>query len=283
MACCVADRISVPDVKSEIQSQGQRIDAQLGAMNDKIKTIETTMCLWAQPEVTDQGEDFWSTFWKAALLAVSLINAAAQTAIANKRYQIAKDYANIATDQWSRFRDAYAPLERAMLNEISNTPEPVPDYAGAKYRGNSKAQRGYKEAGTEMTDLAGKYALCVDPSFIEDMDIARALSADDGVNYDYRDEEHFALQMSDLRWNRRSNLLNLGRGIQATSASYASAANNMLAQLSNLAGQTAQGAMQLFGYLSEHRNTMYPSLFSGTTFTTGGVGDGVVQMGPMAQ
>lgn len=230
--------------------------------NLRLMTIEETMCRWAQPEEGDTGNTAYHTFWKAALLAVTLVNTAAQIAITEKRYRIAKDYAEIAKDQWRRFRDAYAPLERAMVNEITNTPEPEPDYAGAKSRGNNFTNYAFLTGRNEMSRLAKQYALCIDPTLYDDMLYAEATTADDSVNFNYRDEEYFATIMSDVRWNRRSSLLNLGRDNLSTSVRYADSANRMLGATADLLGQSAGGAMQLFGYLSEHRNTIYPTQFS---------------------
>jgi len=241
------------------------MNSQWSETNRRIQTIEETMCRWAQPEYGDTGESVYHTIWKAALLAVTALNTAVQISISEKQYQIAKDYANIAKDQWRRFRDAYAPLERAMVNEITNTPEPLPDYEGAKSRGNTYTRNVFASVRDEMTRLAKKYALCMDKMLLDDMLYAEAITADDSVNFNFRDEEYFATIMSDLRWNRRSSLLNLGRDILAQSVRYADAANRMLGDVSNLANQGASGAMQMLGWLNERRNTIYPTMFSMST------------------
>ena len=137
-----------------------------------------------------------------------------------------------------------------------------------------------------MADLANKYGLCMDESMLNDMDYAEAVARDDGTNFNYRDEEFFSLYVSDKRWNRRSQLLNLGRGLHATSASYADAANNALAQLGGLLDSGAQGAMKLFGYLSTARETQYPAMFSAAHPLTGqassALGGSALAMGPLA-
>lgn len=254
--------MSNSDMAAAIKSQTSMQRGEWNETNRRIQTIEETMCRWAQPEFGDTGEAAYHEFWQAALLAVTLLNTAAQISISKKQYQIAKDYANIAIDQWERFRDAYAPLERAMVNEITNTPEPVPDYDGARYRGNSFTSSAFSSARRDMGRLAKKYVLCIDPSLYDDMLYAEAITADDSVNFNYRDEEYFANVMSDIRWNRRSSLLNLGRDILSTSVNYADAANRMLGNISDILNQGASGAMGMLGYLQEHRNTMYPMQFS---------------------
>lgn len=254
--------ISNSDIASATRSQTSSMNSRWNETNRRLQTIEETMCRWAQPEEGDTGNTAYHEFWQAALLAVTLLNTAAQISISRKQYQIAKDYANIAIDQWERFRDAYAPLERAMVNEITNTPEPEPDYDGARSRGNRFTNSAFSSARNQIGKLAKKYAICIDPSLYDDMLYAEAITADDSVNFNYRDEEYFAHVMSDVRWNRRSSLLNLGRDILATSVNYADAANRMLGDISGILNQGAQGAMGMLGYLQEHRNTMYPMQFS---------------------
>lgn len=272
MACCMSStgsfRItgsSGTDIASSINSQTSAYNNQMNLIQQKLSTIETKMCLWAAPTYGDTGENAEKTFWKAALIAVATLNSAAQLEIANKRYQIAKDYADISKDKWERFVNAYAPLERAMINEIMNTLIPEPDYERARNDGNSHTRNAYLWAQEHMSDLAKQYRLCFDTTFVDDMSLAESIAADDGVNFNYRDEEYNALIEDDLRWNRRSALGNLGRDLQAQSVSYASAANNSLAALSAIIGEGAQGAAGLLGYLSEYRNTQYPTQFSAAT------------------
>lgn len=266
MACCmsaVGSFYVIADASTAAQTA--MLFTQLNdvtGINAKLRTIENTMCNWAQPEVGDVGESAWTNLWKAALVAVAIINTVAQVEIMQKRYQIAKDYANLAKEKWRRFRDMYAPHEQSILNEIRNTLEPEPDYVGARGRATEFVREAWRSAREELASLAKKYALCIDWSLLNDMDLAEAIAYDDKANFDYRYEEYFTLILSDIRWNRRSQMLNLGRDIHATSAKYADAANGMLAGLGEIANEGASGAMTLLGYLSERRNTQYPAQFS---------------------
>lgn len=265
--------------------KGTSFDSSLSEMKDSISHIDQTLCEWAQPEYGNSGETWEKTLWKAALIAIATLNSAAQIAIADQRYQIAKKYADMAEDRWNRFKDGYAPLERAMLNEAGNMAEYDPDYDGAKQRSSTYNTAAFRTADDQMADLAKRYGLCIDESLLDDMLYAEAISRDDGTNFNYRDEEFFALYMSDKRWNRRSQLLNLGRGIQATSASYANAANSALAQFGSMLNAGAQGAMQMLGYLGTKNETQYPAMFSAASPLSGiagSLGGSALMMGPMA-
>ena len=276
----------IPNGQVTVQSIGQTsIDSDVQQINQSLQRMNQTLCDWAQPEYSDSGESWEKNLWKAALIAIATLNSAAQIAIADQRYQIAKQYAEMAEDRWNRFKDGYAPLERAMLSEAGNMAEYDPDYDGARQRSNTYNTAAFRIADDQMADLAKRYGLCIDESLLDDMQYAEAISCDDGTNFNYRDEEFFALYMSDKRWNRRSQLLNLGRGIQATSASYADAANNALAQFGNMLNAGAQGAMQVLGYLGTKNETQYPAMFSAASplsGVAGSLGGSALLMGPMA-
>lgn len=287
MSChCIPNgQVTVKGSTIDIGKSGS-VDKQTKMLEEHLKIISQTMCNWAQPETTDTGENWEKVFWKAALIAIATLNSAAQIAIADQRYQIAKDYANIAKDRWNRFKDSYAPLERAMLSEAGNMREYDPDYDAARARAREFTTAAFRTADDQMADLANKYGLCIDESMLNDMDYAEAVARDDGTNFNYRDEEFFSLYVSDKRWNNRSQLLNLGRGLQATAASYAEAANTALAQFGDMLNSGAQGAMKLFGYLSTARETQYPAQFSAASPLTGqassSLGGSALLMGPLA-
>ena len=87
---------------------------------------------------------------------------------------------------------------------------------------------------------------------------AAALAEDDGVNFGYRYEEHYAIVRDDWRWNRRSGLLNLGRELISQSAGFAQAADRMLAGAGTAAGSALSGALSYLSY-NHFRNTpIYP-------------------------
>lgn len=280
MACNCIARTSF-DVGNIENAASSPIESMI---KPQLDTIAAQLCNWAQPEYGDSGESWEKSLWKAALIAIATINTVAQISIMDKRYQIAKDYANLAKDRWARFRDGYAPLERAMLSEAGNTEEYDPDYPGAKNRAQTNTNAAFRSANEQIADIAKAYGLCIDPSLLNDMNLSEALSRDDGTNFNYRDEEFWSFYMSDKRWNRRSQLLNLGRNLQQMSFTYADAANNALAGIGSLLDSSAQGAAKLLGYLSTVRETQYPANFSSAAPLTGQASSfgSMIAMGPMA-
>ncbi len=260
------------------------VEKQTTMQEEHLSIISSQLCKWAPSQVSDTGFNWEQNLWRAASIAVATINTVAQMQIAQKRYEIADAYTKLAEDHWRRFRDNYAPFERELLAEVSSTPIPKPDYEGAKNRGEEATAQAYAEASDQLHDMALKYNLCVDSSLADDLDYHRAIVRDDTINFNYRDEERFALYKDDKRWDRRSDMLNLGRDIYKISASYAQQANAMLAQVGELANQGAQGAARMLGYLQAARETLYPSTFSGASPMTdpAGIASGTILTGPSA-
>lgn len=282
MACnCIPDgRVTIQSVESH--SPMENLHTML---DEHLSIVSSQLCKWAPPTYGDMGESWEKLLWQAALTAIATINTLAQIDIMEKRYKIARDYADLAKDRWERFRDDYAPFERAMMNEAGNTPIHGPDYGGSVSRGYEYNKVSFRSADEQLADLAKKYALCLDSSFVNDMVYAEAVAQDDDINYNHRDEENWAHYMNDKRWNRRSQLLNLGRDLQSMSATYADAANDALTEVGGLLDSGAQGAVKLLGYLNTARETTYPTMFSSAHPLMGQASQfgSALAMGPVTQ
>lgn len=285
MACCMTVSGSysisnIRDVVSAIEETNERLDQH----NEYMEVVQEKLCRWAAPEYGDMGESWEKALWQAALLAVATLTTAAQISIANKRYRIAKDYANLAKNRWQRFASVYAPFEQILLAEIGNTPEPTTNYPDDLNRASESVNTTYNWVDQQFGKLAKKYALCVADSLLNDINHSKMIAMNDSINFNYRDDEYYRHILSDLRWNRRSGLLNLGHDLPAQGASYASAANGALSQISGLIGAAGQGATQLVGYLSQRRDIVFPSQFSAAAPLTGpsnSIGD-FIAAGPVS-
>lgn len=231
--------------------------------------------MWSPPQYSVTGEALDRGLWIAAQITLMGAYVALNTMIQNKQYDIAKDYEAISKDKWERFRDKYAPLERRLLSEVSNTKEYDPDYAGARSRGVSATNQAFAQADSELATLAMRMALCLDPSLLNDT--MRAKTRNDSVNFNYRDEENYARYRSDKRWNRRSDILNLGRGNSDTAFSYAQSASTAFGGVASALQQAGNGLSGLLGYLNNRAETIYPAQFAmaaplggGSTLLSGG-------------
>jgi hypothetical protein len=199
--------------------------------------------------------------------------------IFDMRYDIAKAYANLATEQWNRFRDGYIPLETSMLNVCKAATKITPDYAKARTEGQEDSNWAFSSSAAEMSRMAKRYKMCLDPSLETAWNVDKATDNDDMVNFNYRDQERNALAEDEQRWNNRSNLLNLGRGHLANSYNYASGADALLKPLGAMATNMTSGAAEALGYLYDRNWISYPSFFTTSTSPGGMTGFENLQLG----
>lgn len=264
MAQCIAAtqaQVKVENAKSDIS---QPIADATNKLKDELKQeltpITEKFCAWAAPTYNGSSSNTDRSLWIAAQIVLTVALIGLNTHIQNKQYEIAKDYQKLSQQKFERFRDKYAPLEKKMLNETSSTPEPTPAYDDAKARGNTASDIAFSIMARDLTRYAKMYALCIDDSL--NTDRYKVLSRDDTVNFNYRDAENWAHYLSDKRWNRRSDILNLGRDNSSTGFSYATAASNAISGYAAALNQAGNGLSGLFGYLNNRNETAYPSIVS---------------------
>ena len=265
--------LSAQKLEANVQGVSSAIKSQTSTFEPELKTIAARMCAWAAPEYSVSGAVRDRTAELVAQAAIYSSVAALNTHIQNKNYHIARSYTNLSLDRWNRFKYAYARLEQKMIATTMNTAEPASDYAGAKLRALSSVSFAYNSAKSTMTSYAKLYALCMDDSLNLDHD--QAIARDDTINFNYRDVENYKDYLSDKRWNRRSDVLNLGRNNLATSSSYAQHASNALGDVSNAVIGIGSGLSGLVGYLFNRNETVYPSQFS----MASNYGNGAILMG----
>ena len=284
MAVCVAasDQALIQAVKQSGQQVANSVsshsDSLIGNLNQYqnkyMRTVAGRMCTWAAPEYGGTGEGWDRKAMLAAQVAIYSSIIALNTYVNNQNYKIAKAYSNLSQDRWTRFRDAYAALEKKMLNEAGNTPEPTIPYSDAKTRGTNAVNFAFNSAKSSMTTYAKRYALCIDDS----LDFARsqALMRDDTINFNYRDAEDFTERMSDKRWNRRSDILNIGRNNIDTAYSYAKSASASFGDFANAVAGIGSGISGFLGYMFNRNETIYPAQFSQASLwgNNGSIGTG---------
>ena len=252
--------LSAQKLEANVKGVSSAIKSQTSTFAPELKTIAARMCAWAAPEYSVSGAVRDRTAELVAQAAIYSSVAALNTHIQNKNYHIARSYTNLSLDRWNRFKNAYARLEQKMIATTMNTAEPTADYAGAKSRALSSVSFAYNSAKATMTSYAKLYALCMDDSLNLDHD--QAITRDDTINFNYRDAENYKDYLSDKRWNRRSDVLNLGRNNLPTASSYAQHASNAFGDVSNAVVGIGSGLSGLIGYLFNRNETVYPAQFS---------------------
>ena len=280
MAACIAAtnaQVQIQNAADVGSNAGEAVSQSISDARDKqhadLEPIARRMCSWAAPEYGAVGEGWDRKAMLAAQIAIYASVIGLNTFIQTKNYDIASSYADITKDKWNRFKDAYAALEKKMIAEAQNTPKPAADYGDARNRAGNAINFAYNSAKSSMARYAKLYALCMDDSL--DLSYSKTLLLDDTVTYNYRDSENFRDYKSDKRWNRRSDILNLGRNTQATAFSYAQHASESFAGLAGAIAQAGNGLSGLLGYMLNRNETVYPAQFSqaslfGNGFTVAG-------------
>lgn len=268
MAVCIAAMNAMVELGSQTQttlrsmnnSTVNAINGTTRVLNTELSTIANQMCKWAVPTYGTIGESWDRTAKLAAEVAIYTSIIALNTYVNNQNYQIAKAYSNLAQDRWTRFRDGYAPLEKKLLAETSNTPEPTVPYSDAKSQGSSATDFAFGSAKSMLATYAKRYALCMDDCY--DYARSQALMRDDNINFNYRNEESYREIKSDKRWNRRSDILNIGRSNLPTAYSYAQNASHAFTDFAGAVAGVGSGISGLLGYMFNRNETVYPAQFS---------------------
>lgn len=247
---CTDDIQTLQDISRDVCGQKQDLDI-----------IRAQMCKWAPPQYGDTGEQLRAAFFQAAALAIAILNGLAQAEIADKQQDLADSWYGHAKYKWDRFNDKYVPLEKKLLAEVSNVPIRNIDCDGAEARAQNATNSAYDGANKYLSRTAKSYRICLDPSLLTYMDLRRNKMLVDTENYNLADERWFTDFKNDQRWNRRSNVLNLGRNLNSEALKYGDVANALYKQVGQQIERAAGGLMQAFGYFGARNDTYYPTTY----------------------
>lgn len=218
-------------------------------------------CHWAAPEWGPDGESAWVNAFQAAQLAISILNATIQGEIADKQQDLADGYYQQAKFKWDRFADKYMPLEKDILWEASSEPIRELDCEDDTTRAYTAVNTAFNTADKSMGTLAKQYRLCLDDTVIRQMEFTKSRLDVDTINYNLRDDQWFVDFKNDQRWNRRSNILNLGRNLGAVAMQYGDVARQLMNNVSNQANKAFGTLSQALGYYGSRFDTHYPTTY----------------------
>lgn len=216
-------------------------------------------CHWAAPEITDVGVNAWNTAFQVAALTIAAANAVAQGEIHSKQMDLAESYYSMAKYKWDRFAGNYVPLELKLLNEVSSVPVRSLDCSDDRQRASVAVRSSFDVMSNFMSRMAKQYCLCLDPSQIRDIEYDNTVALVDTENYNLYDDQFFTDFKNDQRWNRRSNVLNLGRNLTSTALKYGDVARSQYSAVGAELQQAASGMVQALGYYGARNDTYYPT------------------------
>lgn len=196
----------------------------------------------------------WKSIINGAMLA---LNTANSLKMAKLQRDIGKDYLRLAEDQRKYYNDRYKPLEKALTDEALK----LPKYNRDKEKlitGQMLITARNLTAGKIDKALActGRYCTGQRAAIITDQLLEQAAieSLTAGLAHRYVDKDE--ITHNNLRWEKREQVLKIGRDIPTQAVSYASMAAGIFGSLGKQAGQAAEGAM---GFLAYGRaDTVYP-------------------------
>lgn len=247
-----------------------KVDA-VGTMN-KLKTIETVnkivsvgnkdglagvhIASFPCPPVTGEG---MTRGWQILdIIGKSTALLASQRAYkaAQMQNKIARDYYNLAKDEWDYFYSTFRPLELTELAEIHATKPFKADYATA-VEGHDCTDSVFENMTTHRKRLMGMFCVCPNLDSSINYDLALSTIRGDSKNFARRYAEKQAQKLDDLRWNRKIAAAGRGRGLLPQSADFARIAADKFGNYSNAMTKFAGQAAEFSGYIRNRMETVY--------------------------
>lgn len=230
-------------------------------------------CHWVTDQVGAAGKNAWVVAFQGAAIAIALANSLAQEQINAKKQDLAEGYYDQAKYRWDRFKDKYIPLEKKLLREVSTEPIRRLNCADDQQRAQNSVALSYGQVREYLKNVASGYRMCIDESLLDNISIKQGMTFVDTTNYNMQDDQFYTNYKNDQRWNRRSNVLNLGRNLSSETLRYGDVARTLLDSVGGKVQNAANGVMQALGYFNNRIDTTYP-----TTTMASNTGTQIVSM-----
>ena len=175
---------------------------------------------------------------------------------AQMQNKIARDYYNLAKDEWDYFYSTFRPLELTELAEIHAAKPFKADYATA-VEGHNCSDSVFENMTTHRKRLMGMFCVCPNLDSSINYDLALSTIRGDSKNFARRYAEKQAQKLDDLRWNRKLAAASRGRGLLPQSAELARIAADKFGNYSNAMTKFAGQAAELSGYIRNRMKTVY--------------------------
>lgn len=214
----------------------------------------------ARTGVTDTGLLQVSTIRTALAVAVAALNVKTARDMAGLQKEIAEDYAKLAEDARDYYNDVYKPLETETLKEVSSDAKYVrdkDDITTGQMLLSVRAQ--FVGAIEAKLNCTGRYCTGQRAALINDelLKQASAEAAVAGMAFRFEDAKETA--KNTLRWERRREVLNLGRDIPTKAVAYAELASGIFGSIGKQSSTAAEGIAWWAGNRNSRRDTEYPN------------------------
>lgn len=209
--------------------------------------------------VTDEGieqSSRWKSMLSAAIMAYNTWNS---LRMAKLQRDLARKYLQMSKDHRKYYNDRFKPLEKDLTKEALKLKKYVRDKEPL-YTGQMLVSVRGKNAGQidKAVSCTGRYCTGQRAAIITDQLLKQATqeSLAAGMAHRYTDKEEIV--HNNLRWDKREQVLKIGRDIPAQASSFAQLAAGIFGDLGTQAGKAAEGAMSFIAYESNRAQTQYP-------------------------
>ncbi len=136
--------------------------------------------------------------------------------IANDQASLANRQLVMAEKEYCRYTTVFAPVEDATMAEVAADPRYVPQYELHMGRARNDAARAFGKAITGLNRRLSRYCAGANANLLREIHTEWARAEVDAVNHAWRYEELQAWRRDDVQFNRRLQMFNVGRSLQAS-------------------------------------------------------------------
>jgi hypothetical protein len=264
MATCPCDMQTAEAIKEQNKSITKQFSNWIS------KAADSILDKWMMPQTTAQGYIEGNVVENALTVAMALLQITVAKKIADLKIELAEDYYAMAEYKWQRFITSYVPLEKKLLREVSSVAIATMDCADDRARAESSVNSAYALLQQQLARIRKSLHICIDENMLSVIEHRRVVMLVDTENFNLSDDNYWCDILNDDRWNKRSTVLDLGRGISTLSQSYGVLAKQGIDSAGGQVMAFTNSVINSMGYLGARRETAYPqvSLMSGTS--TGG-------------
>lgn len=206
---------------------------------------------------------------KAALNAAILgINTYTSLRIAEMQHDLAKDWATMAKWYRDHYFNNYHPVEKSLIDEANKDTEYKYEKTDlTKGQMLITAKMGFIGKLEKTVSCTGRYCTGQRQAITNDLLIEQATIENMICGLASRHAIDEEITRNTKRWERRSNVLKLGRDLPTDSVSYGSLASGIFGSIGEQASKGAEGASQALGFGLNRRDTRYPTRRGPLTYT----------------
>lgn len=135
--------------------------------------------------------------------------------IANDQASLANRQLVIAEKEYCRYTTVFAPVEDATMAQVAADPRYMPQYELHMGRARNDAARAFGKAITGLNRRLSRYCAGANANLLREVHSEWARTEVDAVNHAWRYEELQAWRRDDVQFNRRLQMFNVGRSLQA--------------------------------------------------------------------